>query len=67
MNKGLYIIAIIAFILGFVLGYGLGFKDAIEWGVKKVVYFIQLEDVNIDKLVWAITQYKDKIDLTYPG
>ena len=65
------LVAVLIFLVGFGLGYGSGWVAALNWGVHKAVYFLELKGIKLDidekQIVYAINQYKNQIDVCYPG
>jgi len=67
--KTLIAIAIICLLIGFTVGYGVGYTAALNWGIGKAVYFLNLNNVTLDirekEILQGIQYYKNKIDDTY--
>ena len=69
-NKWVVVFIILIFIIGSMLGIVIGWVQALNWGINKAVYFLELKGIEIDidsvEIAQAINSYKSQIDSAYP-
>jgi len=62
---------IIGLLLGFIIGWTTGWTQALNWGVDKAVYFLDLKGIELDMnsamIVAQIDRYRTHIDSCYPA
>jgi len=69
-NKTVWGCIIISLIIGILIGYNIGFTATLNWGVNKAIHFLSLKGIEIDiekeELIYAISQYRNHINVCYP-
>lgn len=61
---------LIGIITGFIFGFSIGAIKALDWAVKKAVYFMELKGVTLDidtnEVAYGLWTYKERVDKCYP-
>jgi len=69
------VIGLCFLLIGLLVGYGIGFGSAINWGINKAAYMLEIRgfnmttltlDVDLDQIIYGIMQYKENINTCYP-
>ena len=64
IHRVIFLIVIIS-LASYGVGYAMGYEAALRWSVKLATHFVEI-DIDKEELVFAIQQYKDRINACYP-